>query len=89
MEDNIGKENDNKFESPLRALEKLVDRLAAGKKNTPQRNPNVTCWKCNKKGHVQRECQVNYSHAGKPTCSHQVGRRMPFLKKAPEEGRNM
>ncbi|GBM38979.1 hypothetical protein AVEN_166969-1 [Araneus ventricosus] len=50
----------------------------AGKKNTPRRNPNVTCWKCNKKGHVQRECQKMYGRL--------TGRRLPFLNKAPEEG---
>ncbi|GBL98158.1 hypothetical protein AVEN_268250-1 [Araneus ventricosus] len=41
----------------LRALEKkILDRLEAGKKNAPRRNPNVTCWRCYKKEHVQREC---------------------------------
>ncbi|GBL79110.1 hypothetical protein AVEN_92363-1 [Araneus ventricosus] len=25
--------------------------------NASRRIPNVTCWKCNKKGHLQNECQ--------------------------------
>ncbi|GBM02155.1 hypothetical protein AVEN_190581-1 [Araneus ventricosus] len=39
----------------LRALEKLLDRLEAGKKTVPRRNPNVNGWRCYKKGHIQRE----------------------------------
>ncbi|GBN26385.1 Retrovirus-related Pol polyprotein from transposon 297 [Araneus ventricosus] len=70
VEDGTGKEKDEKFDCLLKTLEKLLNSHVAGKKNTPRRNPNVTCWKCNKKGHVQRECQ---------TIS-------PFLNKAPEEG---
>ncbi|GBM56792.1 hypothetical protein AVEN_38357-1 [Araneus ventricosus] len=56
IEDNAVKRKDEKFESLLAALEKLLDRLAAGKKNIPRRNPNVSCWRCYKKGHVRREC---------------------------------
>ncbi|GBN41529.1 hypothetical protein AVEN_90627-1 [Araneus ventricosus] len=56
IEDNASKRKDEKFESLLGALEKLLDRLAAGKKNVPRRNPNMTCWRCYKKGHVRREC---------------------------------
>ncbi|GBN36782.1 hypothetical protein AVEN_132492-1, partial [Araneus ventricosus] len=52
-EDDIRKERDDKFESLLKALEKLVNSPAA-EQNAPRRNPNVTCWKCFKKGHVQR-----------------------------------
>ncbi|GBM55009.1 Retrovirus-related Pol polyprotein from transposon 412 [Araneus ventricosus] len=70
VEDGTGKEKDEKFDCLLKTLEKLLNSHVAGKKNTSRRNPNVTCWKCNKKGHVQRECQ---------TIS-------PFLNKAPEEG---
>ncbi|GBN95947.1 Retrovirus-related Pol polyprotein from transposon 297 [Araneus ventricosus] len=70
VEDGTGKEKDKKFDCLLKTLEKLLNSHVTGKKNTPRRNPNVTCWKCNKKGHVQRECQ---------TIS-------PFLNKASEEG---
>ncbi|GBN76171.1 hypothetical protein AVEN_195921-1 [Araneus ventricosus] len=58
VEDGTGKEKDEKFDCLLKTLEKLLNSHVAGKKNTPRRNPNVTCWKCNKKGHVQRECQI-------------------------------
>ncbi|GBN88894.1 hypothetical protein AVEN_221812-1, partial [Araneus ventricosus] len=80
IENNAGKRKDEKFGSLLGVLEKLLDRLAAGKRNIPRwnpnwyykkgqvqrerssdnasrRNPNATCWKCNKKGHLQNECQ--------------------------------
>ncbi|GBM87209.1 hypothetical protein AVEN_129728-1 [Araneus ventricosus] len=57
IEDGTGKEKDEKFDC---LLEKLLNSHVAGKKNTPRRNPNVTCWKCNKKGHVQREFQTIY-----------------------------
>ncbi|GBM10809.1 hypothetical protein AVEN_271556-1 [Araneus ventricosus] len=58
VEDDTGKEKVEKFDCLLKTLEKLLNSHVAGKKNTPRRNPNVTCWKCNKKGHVQRECQT-------------------------------
>ncbi|GBM71640.1 hypothetical protein AVEN_269192-1 [Araneus ventricosus] len=51
-DDDTWKERDDKFESLLKALEKLVESLAA-EQNAPRRNPNLTCWKCFKKGHVQ------------------------------------
>ncbi|GBM34887.1 hypothetical protein AVEN_220687-1 [Araneus ventricosus] len=57
-EDHTSRERDDKFEFFFNRLEKLLNSSVAGKKNTPRRNPNVTCWKCNKKGHVQRECQA-------------------------------
>ncbi|GBO11903.1 hypothetical protein AVEN_227216-1, partial [Araneus ventricosus] len=57
----------------------------AGKK-TSRRNPNVTCWKCNKKGHVQRECQTNFPKQEKLMNDRLTGRRLPFLNKAPERG---
>ncbi|GBM94638.1 hypothetical protein AVEN_74918-1 [Araneus ventricosus] len=56
-EDDAWRERDDKFESLLKALEKLVNSLAA-EQNAPRRNPNVTCWKCFKKGHVQRACHI-------------------------------
>ncbi|GBN28178.1 hypothetical protein AVEN_116407-1 [Araneus ventricosus] len=55
VEDGTGKEKDEKFDCLLKTLEKLLNSHFAGKKNTPRRNPNVTCWKCNKKGYIQRE----------------------------------
>ncbi|GBN63413.1 hypothetical protein AVEN_252011-1 [Araneus ventricosus] len=61
IEDGTGKEKDEKFDCLMKTLEKLLNSHVAGKKNTPRRNPNVTCRKCNKKGHVQRECQDNFS----------------------------
>ncbi|GBM39457.1 hypothetical protein AVEN_209221-1 [Araneus ventricosus] len=56
IEDNAGRRKDEKFESLLGALEKFLEILAAGKKSAPRRNPNVTCWRCYKRGHVQLEC---------------------------------
>ncbi|GBM22724.1 hypothetical protein AVEN_143498-1 [Araneus ventricosus] len=56
IEDSVGKRKDEKFESPLGALERFLEILAAGKKSAPLRNPNVTCWRCYKRGHVQLEC---------------------------------
>ncbi|GBN09248.1 hypothetical protein AVEN_18568-1 [Araneus ventricosus] len=66
-EDDAWKERDDKFESLLKSLEKLVSSLAA-EQNVPRRNLNVTCWKCFKKGHVHRACQVNDVYSGKLTC---------------------
>ncbi|GBM76779.1 hypothetical protein AVEN_124031-1 [Araneus ventricosus] len=57
-EDHMSREIDDKFEFFFNRLEKLLNSSVSGRKNTPRRNPNVTCWKCNKKGHVQRECQA-------------------------------
>ncbi|GBM84011.1 hypothetical protein AVEN_110141-1 [Araneus ventricosus] len=57
-EDNTSRERDDKFEFFFNRLEKLLNSSVAAKKNAPQRNSNVTCWKCNKKGNVQRECQT-------------------------------
>ncbi|GBM56889.1 hypothetical protein AVEN_227385-1 [Araneus ventricosus] len=56
-EDNMSRERDDKFEFFSKRLERLLNSSVAGKKNTPRRNSNVTCWKCNKKGYVQKECQ--------------------------------
>ncbi|GBN76873.1 hypothetical protein AVEN_132878-1 [Araneus ventricosus] len=57
-EDHMSRERDDKFEFFFNRLEKLLNSSVVGKKNTPRRNPNVTCWKCKKKGHVQSECQA-------------------------------
>ncbi|GBL78581.1 hypothetical protein AVEN_31488-1 [Araneus ventricosus] len=57
-EDNTSTERNDKFEFFFNRLEKFLNSSVSGRKNTPRRNPNVTCWKCNKKGHVQRECQA-------------------------------
>ncbi|GBN37192.1 hypothetical protein AVEN_12130-1 [Araneus ventricosus] len=57
-EDHMCREIDDKFEFFFNRLEKLLNSSVPGRKNTPRRNPNVTCWKCSKKGHVQRECQA-------------------------------
>ncbi|GBM67676.1 hypothetical protein AVEN_236772-1 [Araneus ventricosus] len=70
IEYNAGKRKDEKFESLLGALEKLLERLAAGKKSAPRRNPNVTCWKCCKKGHVQRECPSDNASRRNPNATY-------------------
>ncbi|GBM33146.1 hypothetical protein AVEN_83662-1 [Araneus ventricosus] len=54
-EDHMSRERDDKFEFFFNRLEKLLNNSVAEKKNTPRRNSNASCWKCNKKGHVQRE----------------------------------
>ncbi|GBN20335.1 hypothetical protein AVEN_131316-1 [Araneus ventricosus] len=58
IENNTSREGDDKFYSLCNRLGKLFNSSVAGKKNTPRRNPNVTCWRCNKKGQVPRECQT-------------------------------
>ncbi|GBM45814.1 hypothetical protein AVEN_272231-1 [Araneus ventricosus] len=58
IENDVGIERDDKFESLLKTLEKLSNNLAAGKITIPRRNPNVICWKCNKQGHIHREFLV-------------------------------
>ncbi|GBM27337.1 hypothetical protein AVEN_217349-1 [Araneus ventricosus] len=83
-DDDTWKERDDKFESLLKALEKLVESLAA-EQNAPRRNPNLTCWKCFKKGHVQRACQVNDVHSRKLTCGRLAEQKIPTLNKSPEE----
>ncbi|GBN73861.1 hypothetical protein AVEN_34849-1 [Araneus ventricosus] len=70
-EDDTGKETDDKFGSLMEALEKLVNNLAA-EPNAPRQKSKMICWKCFKKGHVQRECQANYIHSGKLTCDRLV-----------------
>ncbi|GBL97787.1 hypothetical protein AVEN_68622-1 [Araneus ventricosus] len=84
-DDDTWKERNDKFESLLKALEKLVESLAA-EQNAPWRNPNLTCWKCSKEGHVQRACQVNDVHSRKLTCGRLAERKIPILNKSPEEG---
>ncbi|GBN85943.1 hypothetical protein AVEN_70454-1 [Araneus ventricosus] len=58
VDDGTGKEKDDKFDCLLKTLEKLLNSHVAGKMNTPRRNPNVICWKCNKKGHAERQRQT-------------------------------
>ncbi|GBM09108.1 hypothetical protein AVEN_5290-1 [Araneus ventricosus] len=87
-DDDTWKKRDDKFESLLKALEKLVESLAA-EQNAPRRNPNLTCWKCFKKGHVQRACQVNDVHSRKLTCGRLAEQKIPTLNKSPEEGLNV
>ncbi|GBL80448.1 hypothetical protein AVEN_92340-1 [Araneus ventricosus] len=62
-EDYRNRQRDDKFEFLFNRLENFLNSSVAGK-NTPRRNSNVTCWKCNKKGHVQRECQAITSNQG-------------------------
>ncbi|GBO34489.1 hypothetical protein AVEN_109544-1 [Araneus ventricosus] len=84
-EDGAWKEREDKFESVLNALEKLVDSLAA-EQNAPRRNRNVTCWKCFKKGHVQRACQVNDFYSEKLNYCPLAERTIPSLNKSLERG---
>ncbi|GBM09074.1 hypothetical protein AVEN_248055-1 [Araneus ventricosus] len=84
-DDDTWKERDDKFESLLKALEKLVNNLAA-EQSAPRRNANVTCWNCFKKGHVQRACQVNDVYSRKWTCGRLAGRKIPIVDKCPEKG---
>ncbi|GBM70959.1 hypothetical protein AVEN_112009-1 [Araneus ventricosus] len=85
IEVDTGKEKDEKFVCLLKTLEKLLNSHVAGKKNTPRRNSNVTCWKCNKKGHLQRECQTISPNREKLMYGRPTGRRLPFLSKAPRK----
>ncbi|GBM28175.1 hypothetical protein AVEN_224219-1 [Araneus ventricosus] len=64
-EDHMSRERDDKFEFFFNRLEKLLNSSVAGKKNTPRRNSNVTYWKCNKKGHMQRGVPGDYFEPGK------------------------
>ncbi|GBN23365.1 hypothetical protein AVEN_43980-1, partial [Araneus ventricosus] len=74
-EDHTSRERDDKFEFFFNRLEKLLNSSVSGSKNTPWRNPNVTCWKCSKKGHVQRKCQAITSNQENSS-----------LNRAPEKG---
>ncbi|KAF8771901.1 hypothetical protein HNY73_019266 [Argiope bruennichi] len=56
IQNDAGRKSDDKFESLCSLLEKLLNSRDGEKNNIPRRNPNVTCWRCNKKGHLQREC---------------------------------
>ncbi|GBM75201.1 hypothetical protein AVEN_237320-1 [Araneus ventricosus] len=76
------KEKDEKFDCLLETLEKLLNSHIARKK-TPRRNPNMICWKCNKKWHLQRECQTIPPNWEKLMYGRPTGRRLPFLNKAP------
>ncbi|GBM36154.1 hypothetical protein AVEN_31353-1 [Araneus ventricosus] len=66
-------------------MEKLVNSLAS-EQNSPQRNPKVTCWKCFKKGYVQRESQSKYINPEKLTCGRLTELRVTSLNKALEKG---
>ncbi|KAF8788426.1 hypothetical protein HNY73_009926 [Argiope bruennichi] len=55
IQDDTGRKSDDKFESLCNMLEKLLNSRDGEKKDMPCRNPNVTCWRCNKKGRLQRE----------------------------------
>ncbi|KAF8785983.1 Retrovirus-related Pol polyprotein like [Argiope bruennichi] len=57
IQDDTGRKSYDKFESLCSMLEKLLNSRD-GEKNIPHRNPNVTCWRCNKKRHLQRECSL-------------------------------
>ncbi|GBO05895.1 hypothetical protein AVEN_174632-1 [Araneus ventricosus] len=87
-EDGAWKERDDTFEFLLNALEKLVNSLAA-EQNSPRRNPNVTCWKCFKEGHVQRACQMNDVYSGKLNYCRLAERKIPTLNKSLERGLNV
>ncbi|GBM35515.1 hypothetical protein AVEN_106749-1 [Araneus ventricosus] len=63
IEEETGKEKDNKFESLQKILEKLSNNLAARKKTVPRRNPIVACWKCNKKGNGNPEVSGKFRYA--------------------------
>ncbi|GFT43168.1 CCHC-type domain-containing protein [Nephila pilipes] len=52
------KKKEDKFESLFDRLEKLLNYCITEKKNASRRNPNVTCWQYNRKGHIQRDCQA-------------------------------
>ncbi|GFT57238.1 CCHC-type domain-containing protein [Nephila pilipes] len=52
------KKKEDKFESLFNRLEKLLNYCITEKKNASRRNPNVTCWQYNRKGHIQRDCQA-------------------------------
>ncbi|GFS99188.1 transposon Ty3-I Gag-Pol polyprotein [Nephila pilipes] len=77
------KKKEDKFESLFERLEKLLNNCITEKKNATRQNSNVTCWQCNRKGHLQRDCQAI---SGKLCQGRLWGRRLPFLRKAPVEG---
>ncbi|GFS86176.1 retrovirus-related Pol polyprotein from transposon 297 [Nephila pilipes] len=67
-------------------LEKLLNNCITEKKNVTRRNPNVTCWQCNKKGHLKRFCQAikpNQENYSKAVLG---GAKAAFSKKTPVEG---
>ncbi|GBM11574.1 Retrovirus-related Pol polyprotein from transposon 297 [Araneus ventricosus] len=73
-EDHMSRERDDKFEF-FNRMEKLLNSSVAEKKNTPWRNSNMTCWKCNKKGHGVLEVpgQFRYAVADFPSQVSQKG----------------
>ncbi|GFS94073.1 retrovirus-related Pol polyprotein from transposon 297 [Nephila pilipes] len=52
------KKKEDKFESLFNKLEKLLNYCITEKKNSTRRNPHVTCWQYNRKGHIQRDCKA-------------------------------
>ncbi|GFT34531.1 CCHC-type domain-containing protein [Nephila pilipes] len=56
------KKKEDKFESLFNRLGKLLNNCITEKKNTTRRNSNVTCWQCNRKGHLERDCQAIMSN---------------------------
>ncbi|GFT21110.1 transposon Ty3-I Gag-Pol polyprotein [Nephila pilipes] len=68
-------------------LEKLLNICITEKKNATRRNPNVTCWQCNKKGHLQRDFQAikpNQENYAKAVLG--GGAKAASSKKNPVEG---
>ncbi|GBL77779.1 Retrovirus-related Pol polyprotein from transposon 297 [Araneus ventricosus] len=85
IEDGTGIERDEKFDCLLKTLEKLLNSDNAGKKNTPRRNPNVTCWKCNGKRARTERVPDDFAQPGKIMCGRLTGPRLSFLNKVPEK----
>ncbi|KAF8764360.1 hypothetical protein HNY73_022439 [Argiope bruennichi] len=50
IQNDAGRKSDDKFESLCSMLEKLLNSRDGEMNNISRRNPNVTCWRCNKKG---------------------------------------
>ncbi|GBN17970.1 hypothetical protein AVEN_161554-1 [Araneus ventricosus] len=85
IEDNASRERDDKFESLFNRLAKIFNSSVAGKRNTPRRNPNVTCCGGAKKGAHTERVPDDYFQPGKLTYGRLAGRKLPFLNKAPEK----
>ncbi|GFS63368.1 CCHC-type domain-containing protein [Nephila pilipes] len=45
------KKKEDEFESLFNRVEKLLNNCITEKRNETRRNPNVTCWQCNRKWH--------------------------------------
>ncbi|GFS69637.1 CCHC-type domain-containing protein [Nephila pilipes] len=60
-------------------MKKLLNNCITEKKNATRQNPYTTCWQCNRKGHLQRDCQAikpNQENYAKAVFG--WGRRLPF-----------